>query len=42
MIQERLYGELAGEQGLTETAVRKRVSRGLATLRSRLQEDHER
>jgi DNA-directed RNA polymerase specialized sigma24 family protein len=38
VIEERSYGELAGEQGLSETAVRKRVSRGLATLRGRLQE----
>ena len=38
VIEDRSYGELAGEQGLSETAVRKRVSRGLATLRSRLQE----
>ena len=32
VIEERSYGELAGEQGLSETAVRKRVGRGLATL----------
>jgi RNA polymerase sigma factor (sigma-70 family) len=38
VIEERPYEQLAGEQGLSETAVRKRVSRGLATLRSRLQE----
>lgn len=43
VIRERSYAELAGEQGLTQTAVRKRVSRGLATLRGRLQEeDHDR
>jgi len=43
VIQERSYEDLAGEQGMTQTAVRKRVSRGLATLRGRLQqEDHDR
>jgi DNA-directed RNA polymerase specialized sigma24 family protein len=38
VVQERPYDELAGEEGLSETVVRKRVSRGLATLRNRLQE----
>lgn len=38
VIEERSYDELAGEQGMTQTAVRKRVSRGLAALRSRLLE----
>ena len=33
VIDERPYGELAGELHTTETALRQRVSRGLATLR---------
>jgi RNA polymerase sigma-70 factor (ECF subfamily) len=38
VIDERSYDELAGEYGLSQAAVRKRVSRGLATLRARLRE----
>ncbi len=38
VIDERPYHELAREHQMTEAAVRKRVSRGLASLRSRLQE----
>jgi RNA polymerase sigma factor (sigma-70 family) len=38
VIDERSYDELATERGLSEATVRKRVSRGLATLRTRLQE----
>ena len=43
VIDERSYDELAAEHRLSQATVRKRVSRGLATLRTRLQEgDHER
>lgn len=38
VIEERSYDELAGEHRLSQAAVRKRVSRGLATLRTRLRE----
>ena len=38
VISERSYEELADQHRLSEAAVRKRVSRGLATLRMRLQE----
>jgi RNA polymerase sigma-70 factor, ECF subfamily len=38
VIEERSYGELAGEHQLSQATVRKRVSRGLATLRTRLTE----
>jgi RNA polymerase sigma factor (sigma-70 family) len=38
VIDERSYDELAGEHRLSQAAVRKRVSRGLAALRTRLQE----
>jgi RNA polymerase sigma factor (sigma-70 family) len=38
VIDERSYAELAAEHRLSQTPVRKRVSRGLATLRTRLQE----
>lgn len=38
VIDERAYDELAREHGIAEATVRKRVSRGLATLRSRLTE----
>jgi RNA polymerase sigma factor (sigma-70 family) len=33
VVDEREYAEIAAEQGVPETAVRMRVSRGLATLR---------
>ncbi|MGH2909563.1 MAG: RNA polymerase sigma factor [Solirubrobacteraceae bacterium] len=36
VIQERDYGEIAGGLGCSEMVVRKRVSRGLARLRTRL------
>jgi RNA polymerase sigma-70 factor (ECF subfamily) len=36
VIQERAYGEIAGGLGCSEMVVRKRVSRGLARLRTRL------
>jgi RNA polymerase sigma-70 factor, ECF subfamily len=42
VIDDRPYDELAGERQLSQTAVRKRVSRGLATLRSRLEEGNRR
>jgi RNA polymerase sigma-70 factor (ECF subfamily) len=38
VIEERSYDDIAGEQKLSQSAVRKRVSRGLASLRTRLQE----
>jgi RNA polymerase sigma factor (sigma-70 family) len=38
VIDERSYNDLASEHRLSEPAVRKRVSRGLASLRTRLQE----
>lgn len=38
VIDERSYDELAAEHKLSQTAVRKRVSRGLTSLRTRLQE----
>jgi RNA polymerase sigma factor (sigma-70 family) len=40
VIDERAYDEIADELGVTEATVRKRVSRGLAALRSQLREDH--
>ena len=36
MIEERDYGEIAGELHTSEAVVRKRVSRGLATARRRI------
>ena len=36
VIEERDYGEIAGELGTSEAVVRKRVSRGLATARRRI------
>src|SRR5215213_7946175 len=39
VVEEREYSEIAAEQGLPETAVRMRVSRGLATLRARGRRD---
>lgn len=38
VIEERSYDDIAGEHKLSQSAVRKRVSRGLASLRTRLQE----
>jgi RNA polymerase sigma-70 factor (ECF subfamily) len=38
VIDERSYEELAGEHELSQATVRKRVSRGLTALRTRLQE----
>jgi RNA polymerase sigma factor (sigma-70 family) len=35
-VDERDYGDIAGEQGVSEVAVRQRVSRGLASLRRRM------
>jgi RNA polymerase sigma factor (sigma-70 family) len=35
-VQGRGYGEIAGETGLSEAAIRQRVSRGLAGLRQRM------
>jgi len=39
VIQERGYGEIALELRCSESVVRKRVSRALATLRARMKED---
>jgi len=36
VIDERPYGEIAGELHTSEAVVRKRVSRGLATARRRI------
>jgi RNA polymerase sigma-70 factor (ECF subfamily) len=38
IVDERAYGEIAAELRCSESVVRKRVSRGLAALRVRLQE----
>jgi RNA polymerase sigma-70 factor (ECF subfamily) len=38
VLEERSYDDIAGEHKLSQSAVRKRVSRGLASLRTRLQE----
>ena len=38
IVDEREYGEIAGDLRCSESVVRKRVSRALATLRSRLKE----
>jgi RNA polymerase sigma factor (sigma-70 family) len=40
VIDDRGYDEIADELGVTQATVRKRVSRGLAALRSQLREDH--
>jgi RNA polymerase sigma factor (sigma-70 family) len=42
VVQEQNYGAIAAESGSTEPAVRQRVSRGLATLRSRLAREEQR
>ncbi len=42
VIDERTYEDLAGELRLPQATIRKRVSRGLATLRIRLQEGQRR
>jgi RNA polymerase sigma-70 factor (ECF subfamily) len=36
VVNERSYADIAGELGTSETVVRKRVSRGLQTMRERL------
>jgi RNA polymerase sigma factor (sigma-70 family) len=36
VLDERSYGEIAGEQRVSEAVVRKRVSRGLAAVRTRM------
>jgi RNA polymerase sigma-70 factor (ECF subfamily) len=36
VVEERHYGEIAGSMAISETAVRQRVSRGLARLRAAL------
>ena len=36
LVEERAYSEIAGEQGVSEPAIRQRVSRGLARLRRRV------
>jgi RNA polymerase sigma factor (sigma-70 family) len=35
LVEERGYGEIAGSEGVSEAAIRQRVSRGLASLRRR-------
>jgi RNA polymerase sigma factor (sigma-70 family) len=39
LVDERDYGEIAGAQGVSEAAVRQRVSRGLAGLRRRMERE---
>lgn len=39
VLQERSYAQIAAEHGISQPAARQRVSRGLATLRSRLGRD---
>jgi RNA polymerase sigma-70 factor (ECF subfamily) len=39
IVDERGYGELAASQHVSETVIRQRVSRGLATLRARVQKE---
>ena len=39
VLDERTYGEIAAELRCSESVVRKRVSRGLSTLRRRLKEE---
>jgi RNA polymerase sigma factor (sigma-70 family) len=39
VVEEREYGEIAGELDITPAGARKRVSRGLAALKARLTED---
>jgi RNA polymerase sigma-70 factor (ECF subfamily) len=36
VVHERSYGDIAGELGTSEAVVRKRVSRGLQTVRRRM------
>jgi RNA polymerase sigma-70 factor (ECF subfamily) len=36
LIDDRAYGEIAGAEGVSEAAIRQRVSRGLASLRERM------
>lgn len=36
LVDEREYGEIAGDEGVSEAAIRQRVSRGLAGLRQRI------
>jgi len=36
LVDERPYDEIAGAEGVSEAAVRQRVSRGLAGLRRRI------
>jgi RNA polymerase sigma factor (sigma-70 family) len=39
LVDERGYGEIAGAEGVSEAAIRQRVSRGLASLRRRTGEE---
>ena len=39
LVDERAYGEIAGAEGVSEAAIRQRVSRGLAGLRRRMRGD---
>jgi RNA polymerase sigma factor (sigma-70 family) len=36
LLDDRAYGEIAVAEGVSEAAIRQRVSRGLASLRARL------
>ena len=36
LIDDRAYGEIAVAEGVSEAAIRQRVSRGLASLRERI------
>ena len=36
LVEDQAYGEIAVAAGVSEAAIRQRVSRGLATLRERL------
>jgi RNA polymerase sigma-70 factor, ECF subfamily len=36
LLEQREYGEIAGEEGVSEAAIRQRVSRGLAGVRRRI------
>ena len=39
LVDDRAYGEIAVAEGVSEAAIRQRVSRGLASLRQRMGED---
>jgi RNA polymerase sigma factor (sigma-70 family) len=39
LVDERAYGDIAGAEGVSEAAIRQRVSRGLAGIRRRMRGD---